>query len=700
MNDKQNLSIKDTFNLAIQNHQKNKLNVAQDLYNQILKIDPGHVSTLNNLGVIFRELGELQKAKSCYEKAIEINPNYTDAHNNLGGVFKELGEHQKAKSYFEKAIEINPDHINAHFNLGVIFKELGEIQKAKSCYEKTIEINPNYINAHNNLGVVFKELGEYQKAKGCYEKAIEIDPNNINLTNNLSFLLREFIFYAETETDQADLKKLYLFLFKKNNIKHTSIIHGAKSLLFSSNDQNQLLEVINSGSLLSGKILQKILKDELFHLMLQKSLIIDVFLEKLLTKLRCELLFILDDLNKNILKENFDFIISLAEQSWLNEYVYIQSEKEINYINKLKNKVENSIEVDELEITILGCYTPLNASKIITEKLFNYKSTNILFKDLINIQIKEPLKEIELSKSIKSFGIIDDLVSKKVREQYEENPYPRWRYIYKRPQTSFLKEIEQELRPNKIIYNNKFNNPNVLIAGCGTGSHSIQATKYQNASILAVDLSKSSLAYAKRKTEELSLKNIEYLHADILQLKKLNKKFDIIESSGVLVCMKNPIAGLKVLVDILEPHGFLKLGLYSEIARRHVVNARDLIKKQKLKNTNEDIKNFRQDILNKRVDPLIQNVTNYLDFYSTSNVRDLLFHVQEHRFTLPEISKILKDLNLEFLGFLNSDPYIKEKYLKYFPEDKKNISLDNWHQFEINNPDIFLGMYQFWVRKI
>ena len=226
------------------------------------------------------------------------------------------------------------------------------------------------------------------------------------------------------------------------------------------------------------------------------------------------------------------------------------------------------------------------------------------------------------------------------------------------------------------------------------------ATRHQNANILAVDLSKSSLAYAKRKTEELGLKNIEYIHADILQLNKLNKKFDIIESSGVLHHMEDPIRGLKVLVDILKPHGFLKLGLYSKIARQHVVKARELIKEKNYKNTAKDIKNFRQDILNKRVDPLIQKVSTALDFYSTSMMRDLLFHVQEHCFTIPQISEILKDQNLEFLGFFNPTPLIKKKYLKNFPEDEKNTSLENWHEFEKNNSQTFDGMYQFWVRKL
>ena len=89
-----------------------------------------------------------------------------------------------------------------------------------------------------------------------------------------------------------------------------------------------------------------------------------------------------------------------------------------------------------------------------------------------------------------------------------------------------------------------------------------------------------------------------------------------------------------------------------------------------------------------------------MDFYSTSSVRDLLFHTQEHQFTIPQISEILEDLNLEFLGFYSPYPVVKKKFSESFPEDKNNISLDNWHQFEINNPNTFNGMYQFWVRKI
>ena len=185
-----------------------------------------------------------------------------------------------------------------------------------------------------------------------------------------------------------------------------------------------------------------------------------------------------------------------------------------------------------------------------------------------------------------------------------------------------------------------------------------------------------------------------------MQLKKLNRRFDIVESSGTLHHMKDPVAGLKILLEVLEPHGFLKIGLYSELARKSVVKAREFIKKNNFNNTADNIKTCRQLLINKKKDHLLQEIVESIDFYSTSSVRDLLFHVQEHRFTIPQISKILKDLNLEFLGFIYSNPLMKKKFSKLFPKDENIVSLDNWLEFEEKNPNTFLNMYQFWVKKI
>ena len=99
-------------------------------------------------------------------------------------------------------------------------------------------------------------------------------------------------------------------------------------------------------------------------------------------------------------------------------------------------------------------------------------------------------------------------------------------------------------------------------------------------------------------------------------------------------------------------------------------------------------------------DHLLQELVESIDFYSTSSVRDLLFHVQEHRFTLPEIETALESLGAEFIGFELTNPQIKNNFQEINPGNEALTSLSHWHQFEQNNTDTFAGMYQFWVQKI
>jgi SAM-dependent methyltransferase len=142
-----------------------------------------------------------------------------------------------------------------------------------------------------------------------------------------------------------------------------------------------------------------------------------------------------------------------------------------------------------------------------------------------------------------------------------------------------------------------------------------------------------SIGYAKRKTQELGITNIEYAQADILKLDNLPRTFDIIESVGVLHHMAEPFAGWRTLLSRLRPGGFMGLGFYSEVARRHIVRAREIIAKLGYAGTSDDIRQFRQDPVFQANGELC-SLSMSADFYSTSECRDLLFHVQEQRLTL------------------------------------------------------------------
>ncbi|MGI9385093.1 MAG: class I SAM-dependent methyltransferase, partial [Methyloligellaceae bacterium] len=237
-----------------------------------------------------------------------------------------------------------------------------------------------------------------------------------------------------------------------------------------------------------------------------------------------------------------------------------------------------------------------------------------------------------------------------------------------------------------------------LVAGCGTGRHPITtALGYLHSNVLAVDLSRTSLAFAQRKAKELKVSNIRFAQADILKLGQLDHSFDIIECVGVLHHMASPEVGLKLLLERLKPGGFLRLGLYSELARQSIVRMRQLVSEMAFEPTLEGIRAFRhfgRESENADIAALRQSN----DFYATSAIRDLVFHVQEHRFTIPQVSRMLDDHNLKFMGFMLTNSLAKADYLKQFPDDPDCTNLQNWHQFEQCNPNTFARMYQFWCQ--
>ncbi len=78
-----------------------------------------------------------------------------------------------------------------------------------------------------------------------------------------------------------------------------------------------------------------------------------------------------------------------------------------------------------------------------------------------------------------------------------------------------------------------------------------------------------------------------------------------------------------------------------------------------------------------------------------SGCRDLCFHVQEHRLTIPQIKAFLTDNGLTFIGFV-VDPRIQNEVESQFPNEAE---LDRWHLYETEHQNMFSGQYHFWLQK-
>jgi SAM-dependent methyltransferase len=220
----------------------------------------------------------------------------------------------------------------------------------------------------------------------------------------------------------------------------------------------------------------------------------------------------------------------------------------------------------------------------------------------------------------------------------------------------------------------------------------------QNVDVTAVDLSRASLAYAMRKAAEYELENIRFKQEDILEIESPAEPYHVINCTGVLHHMRDPAAGLDRLVRLLLPGGLIRLALYSRLARGPLLDAREVIREAGFGPRERDIRAFRQQVLEEGAGGPFAELMGSTDFFSLSECRDLLFHVQETQLTLPDIRSLLEAAGLEFLGFELTIPEVEQGFRRAYPHAALT-DLEAWDAYEQRHPYSFRSMYQFWCRK-
>jgi 2-polyprenyl-3-methyl-5-hydroxy-6-metoxy-1,4-benzoquinol methylase len=449
----------------------------------------------------------------------------------------------------------------------------------------------------------------------------------------------------------------------------------------------------------TGEAVGVLAQDELLRALLDLAVVNHPGLERLLTTVRAILLDAAAHARSEVAKEMIGFACSLARQCFNNEYVFDVSDTERQTLAWLRASVRTALAnrspVLAIHLIALGSYAPLSSlerdSPLLERRWLKPLAA------LIMEQVREPQIEATLRAAMPRLTEIADPVSVEVRQQYEDNPYPRWVSVAPTPpEDSVLAHLRAMFPSGPLQDISEPETLDILVAGCGTGQQPIgTAQRFPRARVLAIDLSLASLAYAKRKSDAAGVA-IEYGQADILEL-DFDRRFDIVESSGVLHHLADPMRGWASLVKLVRPGGFMRIGLYSELGRSNVIALRDLIAERGFKATPDDIRRARQEMMSGQASRFA-SILHSPDFFSTSACRDLLFHVQEHRLTLPQIGAFLSEHGLRLLGFELDAPTVAS-YRTSFPDDATLTDLAHWHRFETANPDTFRGMYNFWAWK-
>ena len=713
------------------------------------------------LSVCYLRLNDLDRAERCAHRAIELNPSFAHAYSNLGSIYKARCQFEEAKNSFLKALELNPNLHGVSFNLGNLFRQMEQIDDAVRFYEKARDPEDTRIAVLECLGECYAKLGKVNQATFFFRRLTVIQPQNaeyfyqlglLSITrNNADDAISHLRDALKRTSKQASIYEALGRAFELQKDTRMALASFAKSLTIDpKNDlvRKKLARIVSgkwfsSRSELSISALQLLIENLPEHFRIQSFVkpsisllkfeptirdqlswttnqdgdfeilintlssyplllnlmglteITDLDFEDLFTNVRRHLLF--REVFENMPTQVGSFVIALCLQCFINEYIFDVTSEELDALSSLENHVQNLIndgqQPSDSKIVTLASYRSLS-----DYSWSQNVSRSQRLEAVYQMQIDEPRMEQRIRSTIANVGRISDSISLTVKDQYEENPYPRWIHSSAIRAMSLEDILEFESGWSCAKSNITRGTLKILVAGCGTGQHAIEAAKrFRDCSVTAIDLSLTSLSYARRKADELSIDNLQFAQCDILDVEELHQTFDVIECAGVLHHMDQPQEGWRALTRILNEGGFMRIGLYSELARSSIINARQDIRSLGYTNTLSDMRKFRK-LLRESSEAHHRELISFWDFYSTSNFRDLLFNVQEHRFTIPLLAECLSELDLQFCGFIKTSA-MRNAFEKSGQSSHRTNDLLAWQPVEEANPGLFAGMYQFWCRK-
>jgi len=615
------------------------------------------------------------------------------------------------------------------------------LQQRAQTLELNLAQNPENLESLESALKVYQELGDYSKVYNILKKLEALKPElRVDLRVDLRADLQGEIFACLENI--TELKKIHCL-----EDLSIDLIHYKTQDHVDGNKVKTLCRKIilrHYQAYQGGEIkLAAVAADKLLLNSLGIECLFDSDIELFITDIRHQLL--LNGVKQQAI--NADYIglsIAIALQNHITEYIHYVSAEEASIVESLSQHLKQCLQQKVLQqkasqqkawlehgghdvasdekicglLLLLAMYKPLsywdqNGCLSRSDKqVWPHYLVMVL-----NATLYQPLDESgrwdtfpgfrevgESGESGETVSEIDNKMSKEIKQQYEENPFPRW-----------LK-LRYQRNPVPYIYCNKslqtgFDAPaymagselKILVAGCGTGLQAISLAKScLNASIVAFDLSRASLAYAQRMAEQYAVENIHFMHGDILNLSALPQQFHIIECSGVLMYLEDPQQGLALLRQRLVPGGLLRLGLYSELARQRITQVRDSAAGIRRDPSVESLRQFRRKVFltTEFAAPLRKELLGIVDFYTASGCRDLLFSWQEQRFSIADIKCLLANCQLQFIGFQLNNPQVEKDYLQMFPADKALNNLDYWQVFEQRYPDTFRTMYNFHCQAI
>ena len=139
------------------------------------------VADLVNRGISAQQKGDDDLAEQLFQQALELDPEIKQAYNNLGTVYAHRGEHGQARKMFQKALELDPLYPIPRCNLAIYLLDDGDVESAEAMFEPILNAPPHYPKDvafyWYTQARILLDKGEYAAARRALRAALKALPD-------------------------------------------------------------------------------------------------------------------------------------------------------------------------------------------------------------------------------------------------------------------------------------------------------------------------------------------------------------------------------------------------------------------------------------------------------------------------------------------------------------------------------------------
>jgi len=201
----------------------------------------------------------------------------------------------------------------------------------------------------------------------------------------------------------------------------------------------------------------------------------------------------------------------------------------------------------------------------------------------------------------------------------------------------------------------------VLIAGCGTWQAAKFALCHPAARVVAIDISPTSLNHTEALKNKYDLSNLETRQLPIESVSNLDKRFDLVISTGVLHHLVDPDAGLRALKSVLNDDGVMYLMLYAPYGRTGVYMFQDYCRRLGVGTSPQEIDDLTMTLRHlSQHHPLVLMMRGSRDGLDANALVDAVLNPRDRTYSVPQLFEFLERNDLKLARWYWQAPYLPQ----------------------------------------